>query len=232
MLFAGHQIVVQFRYKMHELHLTNNNIFYTLIVSTNRYLDHLRLLEEKMWGENWVFLREFNFHNILFFIMFVMLFPMPIDSLALISIRIKGRRALEDQGASISKTKRRDQIRSRTKRYKTIAIGTARIGKVSTFYNSLSIFYNSLLDWDQVGKAIKRIRGTFEEKEKEYKTFVTEGVYCWRWHCCRLNKIYHQRWGSHRVGNVYKLGQSWYVGRPSQERLDWGLKLPFDLAGI
>ena len=71
--------------------------------------------------------------------MFVVLFPMPIDSLALISIRIKGRRALEDQGASISKTKRRDQIRSRTKRYKTIAIGTARIGKVSTFYNSLSI---------------------------------------------------------------------------------------------
>ena len=150
MLFAGHQIMVQFRYKMHELHLTNNNIFYTLIVSTNRYLDHLRLLEEKMWGENWVFLREFNFHNILFFIMFVMLFPMPIDSLALISIRIKGRRALEDQGASISKTKRRDQIRSRTKRYKTIAIGTARIGKVFTFYNSL----------------------LFEEKEKEYKTFV------------------------------------------------------------
>ena len=160
MLFAGHQIMVQFRYKMHELHLTNNNMFYTLIVSTNRYLDHLRLLEEKMWGENWVFLREFNFHNILFFIMFVMLFPMPIDSLALISIRIKGRRALEDQGVSISKIKRRDQIRSRIKRYKIIAIGTARIGKVS-------IFYNSLLDWDQVGKAIKRIRGTFEEKEKE-----------------------------------------------------------------
>ena len=141
-----------------------------------------------MWGENWVFLREFNFHNILFFVMFVMLFSMPIDSLALISIRIKGRRALEDQGVSISKIKRRDQIRSRVKRYKIIAIGTARIGKVSIFYNSLSIFYNSLLDWDQVGKAIKRIRGTFEEKEKEYKTFATEGVYCWRWHCCRLNK--------------------------------------------
>ena len=51
MLFAGHQIMVQFRYKMHELHLTNNNMFYTLIVSTNRYLDHLRLLEEKMWGK-------------------------------------------------------------------------------------------------------------------------------------------------------------------------------------
>ena len=74
MLFAGHQIMVQFRYKMHELHLTNNNIFYTLIVSTNRYIDHLRLLEEKMWGENWVFLRELNSHKILFFIMFVMLF--------------------------------------------------------------------------------------------------------------------------------------------------------------
>ena len=134
MLFAGHQIMVQFRYKMHELHLTNNNIFYTLIVSTNRYIDHLRLLEEKMWGENWVFLRELNSHKILFFIMFVMLFPMPIDSLALISIRIKGRRALEDQGVSISKIKRRDQIRSRIKRYKIIAIGTGNIGKLSIFY--------------------------------------------------------------------------------------------------
>ena len=99
-----------------------------------------------------------------------------------------GRREPEDQGVSISKIKRHDEVRSRIKRYKIIAIGTARIGKVSIFYNSLSIFYNSLLDWDQVGKAIKRIRGTFEEKEKEYKTFVTEGVYCWRWHCCRLNK--------------------------------------------
>ena len=119
---------------MHKLHLTTNKISYTVIVSTNRYRDHFRLLEEKMWGENWVFLREFNFHNILFFIMFVMLFPMPIDSLALISIRIKGRRALEDQGASISKTKRRDQIRSRIKRYKIIAIGTGNIGKLSIFY--------------------------------------------------------------------------------------------------
>ena len=79
-------------------------------------------------------MREFNFHNILFFIMFVMLFPMPIDSLALISIRIKGRRALEDQGVSISKIKRRDQIRSRIKRYKIIAIGTGNIGKLSIFY--------------------------------------------------------------------------------------------------
>ena len=53
----------QGRELMHELHLTNN----TLIVSTNRYIDHLRLLEEKMWGENWVFLRELNSHKILFF---------------------------------------------------------------------------------------------------------------------------------------------------------------------
>ena len=57
-----------------------------------------------------------------------------IDSLALISIRIKGRRALEDQGVSISKIKRRDQIRSRIKRYKIIAIGTGNIGKLSIFY--------------------------------------------------------------------------------------------------
>ena len=91
-------------------------------------------------------LERIKFSQHLVFIMFVMLFPMPIDSLALISIRIKGRRALEDQGVSISKIKRRDQIRSRIKRYKIIAIGTARIGKVSIFYNSLSIFYNSLLD--------------------------------------------------------------------------------------
>ena len=50
-----------------------------------------------------------------------------IDSLALISIRIKGRRALEDQGVSISKIKRRGQIRSRIKRYKPV-------GKLSIFY--------------------------------------------------------------------------------------------------
>ena len=36
--------------------------------------------------------------------------------LVLISIRIKGRRALEDQGVSISKIKRRGQIRSRIKK--------------------------------------------------------------------------------------------------------------------
>ena len=52
MLFAGHQIMVQFRYKMHELHWTNNNIFYTLIVSTNRYLDHLRLFRRENVGGN------------------------------------------------------------------------------------------------------------------------------------------------------------------------------------
>ena len=44
-------IFYKFWYKMQKLHLTNNNISYTVIVSTNRYLDHLRLLEEKMWGE-------------------------------------------------------------------------------------------------------------------------------------------------------------------------------------
>ena len=140
-----------------------------------------------MWGENWVFLREFNFHNILFFIMFVMLFPMPIDSLALISIRIKGRRALEDQGVSISKIKRRDQIRSRIKRYKIIAIGTARIGKVSIFYNSPSIFYNSF--WLRPSrKSNQEDQRNIWREGKGIKTFATEGVYCWRWHCCRLNK--------------------------------------------
>ena len=57
-----------------------------------------------------------------------------------------GRREPEDQGVSIAKIKRHDEVRSRIKRYKIIAIGTARIGKVSILYNSLSIFYNSLLD--------------------------------------------------------------------------------------
>ena len=156
-----------------------------------------RILEENMWGGNWVF------NN--------------------------GRREPEDQGVSISKIKRHDEVRSRIKRYKIIAIGTARIGKVSIFYNSLSIFYNSLLDWDQVGKAIKRIRGTFEEKEKEYKTFVTEGVYCWRWHCCRLNKIYHQRWGSHRVGNVYKPGK---IGLRTETPFWLGWYINFEMVGV
>ena len=44
-------IFYKFWYKMHKLHLTTNKISYTVIVSTNRYLDHLRLLEEKMWGK-------------------------------------------------------------------------------------------------------------------------------------------------------------------------------------
>ena len=111
---------------MHDLHLTNNNIFYTLIVSTNRYLDHFRILEEKVWGEIWVFnngrLKE-NPHqrikssqHLVFHYVCDAFFRCLIDSLALISIRIKGRRALEDQGVSISKIKRRGQIRSRIKR--------------------------------------------------------------------------------------------------------------------
>ena len=111
---------------MHELHLTNNNIFYTLIVSTNRYLDHFRILEEKVWGEIWVFnngrLKE-NPHqrikssqHLVFHYVCDAFFRCLIDSLALISIRIKGRRALEDQGVSISKIKRRGQTRSRIKR--------------------------------------------------------------------------------------------------------------------
>ena len=111
---------------MQELHLTNNNIFYTLIVSTNRYLDHFRILEEKVWGEIWVFnngrLKE-NPHqrikssqHLIFHYVCDAFFRCLIDSLALISIRIKGRRALEDQGVSISKIKRRGQTRSRIKR--------------------------------------------------------------------------------------------------------------------
>ena len=111
---------------MHDLHLTNNNIFYTLIVSTNRYLDHFRILEEKVWGEIWVFnngrLKE-NPHqrikssqHLVFHYVCDAFFRCLIDSLALISIRIKGRRALEDQGVSISKIKRRGQIRWRIKR--------------------------------------------------------------------------------------------------------------------
>ena len=55
-----------------------------------------------------------------------------IDPLALISIRIKGRRALEDQGVSISKIKRRGQTGSRIK--KPFAIGIGNIGKLSIFY--------------------------------------------------------------------------------------------------
>ena len=157
---------------MHELHLTNNNIFYTLIVSTNRYLDHFRLLEEKMWGENWVFLKELNLHRLKFakattnsytnlvFRCLWCFFRCLIDSLALISIRIKGRRALEDQGVSISKIKRRDQIRSRIKRYKIIAIGTGNIGKLSIFYKQyIKIRELCPLTWlrPREGKGIKNI---------------------------------------------------------------------------
>ena len=83
-----------------------------------------------------------------------------IDSLALISIRIKGRRALEDQGVSISKIKRRDQIRSRIKRYKIIAIGTGNIGKLSIFYKQyIKIRELCPLTWlrPREGKGIKNI---------------------------------------------------------------------------
>ena len=140
MLFAGHQIMVQFRYKMHELHLTNNNMFYTLIVSTNRYLWSSSAFRRENVGGKLSILERIQFSQHLVFHYVCDALSDAYRLLSFNSIRIKGRRALEDQGASISKTKRRDQIRSRTKRYKTIAIGTARIGKVSTFYNSLSIW--------------------------------------------------------------------------------------------
>ena len=143
---------------MHELHLTNNNIFYTLIVSTNRYLDHFRLLEEKMWGENWVFnngrLKESphqrikSSQHLVFHYVCDAFIRCLIDSLALVlrdfeflfvyysgalSIRIKRRGEPEDQGISVSKIKRYDRIRSRIKRYKIIGIGTAKIGKLFLF---------------------------------------------------------------------------------------------------
>ena len=96
-----------------------------------------------------------------------------------------GRREPEDQGVSISKIKRHDEVRSRIKRYKIIAIGTARIGKVSIFYNSLSIFYNSF--WLRPSrKSNQEDQRNIWREGKGIKTF--EGVYCWRWHCCRLNK--------------------------------------------
>ena len=181
---------------MHDLHLTNNNIFYTLIVSTNRYLDHFRILEEKVWGEIWVFnngrLKE-NPHqrikssqHLVFHYVCDAFFRCLIDSLALISIRIKGRRALEDQGVSISKIKRRGQIRSRIKRshlplvLETLAnflFSISNISKLESF-NSLTCLRTSNKE-DQ--------RNIWREG-KGIKTFAIEGVYCWRWHCCRLNK--------------------------------------------
>ena len=111
-----------FRYRMHEL--------------------HFRILEEKVWGEIWVFnngrLKE-NPHqritssqHLVFHYVCDAFFRCLIDSLALISIRIKGRRALEDQGVSISKIKRRGQTGSRIK--KPFAIGIGNIGKLSIFY--------------------------------------------------------------------------------------------------
>ena len=181
---------------MHELHLTNNNIFYTLIVSTNRYLDHFRILEEKVWGEIWVFnngrLKE-NPHqrikssqHLIFHYVCDAFFRCLIDFLALISIRIKGRRALEDQGVSISKIKRRGQTRSRIKRshlplvLETLAnflFSISNISKLESF-NSLTCLRTSNKE-DQ--------RNIWREG-KGIKTFAIEGVYCWRWHCCRLNK--------------------------------------------
>ena len=97
-----------------------------------------------MWGENWVFnngrLKESphqgikSSQHLAFHYVCDASFRCLIDPLALISIRIKGRRALEDQGVSISKIKRRGQIRSRIKRYKSVAIGTGNIGQLSIFY--------------------------------------------------------------------------------------------------
>ena len=194
---------------------------------------HFRILEEKVWGEIWVFnngrLKE-NPHqrikssqHLIFHYVCDAFFRCLIDSLALISIRIKGRRALEDQGVSISKIKRRGQIRWRIKRshlplvLETLAnflFSISNISKLESF-NSLTCLRTSNKE-DQ--------RNIWREG-KGIKTFAIEGVYCWRWHCCRLNTKYHQRWGSHRVGNVYNFGQSWHVKRLSQERLDWGLKL-------
>ena len=222
---------------MHELHLTNNNIFYTLIVSTNRYLDHFRILEEKVWGEIWVFnngrLKE-NPHqrikssqHLVFHYVCDAFFRCLIDSLALISIRIKGRRALEDQGVSISKIKRRGQIRSRIKRshlplvLETLAnflFSISNISKLESF-NSLTCLRTSNKE-DQ--------RNIWREG-KGIKTFAIEGVYCWRWHCCRLNKIYHQRWGSHRVGNVYKPGK---IGLRTETPFWLGWYINFEMVGV
>ena len=133
--------------------------------------------------------------------MFVMLFfRCLIDSLALISIRIKGRRALEDQGVSISKIKRRGQIRSRIKRYKPVAIGTRNIGKLSIFYKQyitireLQLFY---------------LIGTKRRKRsKKHLPLRGRGSIVGVDIVFALTKKYHQRWGSHCVGNVYKFGQS------------------------
>ena len=76
-------IFYKFWYKMQKLHLTNNNISYTVIVSTNRYLDHFSNIRRKKCGEKIEYsimagykkalIRECNLHNILFVIRFVML---------------------------------------------------------------------------------------------------------------------------------------------------------------
>ena len=157
---------------------------------------HFRILEEKVWGEIWVFnngrLKE-NPHqrikssqHLIFHYVCDAFFRCLIDSLALISIRIKGRRALEDQGVSISKIKRRGQIRSRIKKkplplvLETLAnflFSISNISKLESF-NSLTCLRTSNKE-DQ--------RNIWREG-KGIKTFAIEGVYCWRWHCCRLNK--------------------------------------------
>ena len=149
-----------------------------------------------MWGENWVFnngrLKESphqgiksSQHLVSHYVCDAS-FRCLIDSLALISIRIKGRRALEDQGVSISKIKRRGQTRSRIKRshlplvLETLAnflFSISNISKLESF-NSLTCLRTSNKE-DQ--------RNIWREG-KGIKTFAIEGVYCWRWHCCRLNK--------------------------------------------
>ena len=170
MLFAGHQIMVQFRYKMHELHLTNNNMFYTLIVSTNRYLWSSSAFRRENVGGKLSILERIKSSQ----------------HLVLISIRIKGRRALEDQGVSISKIKRRGQTRSRIKRshlplvLETLANFLFSISNISKLES-----FNSLTRLRTSNKEDQR---NIWREGKGIKTFAIEGVYCWRWHCCRLNK--------------------------------------------
>ena len=190
-----------------------------------------------MWRESWVFnngrLKESphqgikSLQHLVSHYVCDASFRCLIDPLALISIRIKGRRALEDQGVSISKIKRRGQIRSRIKRshlplvLETLAnflFSISNISKLESF-NSLTCLRTSNKE-DQ--------RNIWREG-KGIKTFAIEGVYCWRWHCCRLNKIYHQRWGSHRVGNVYKPGK---IGLRTETPFWLGWYINFEMVGV
>ena len=157
---------------------------------------HFRILEEKVWGEIWVFnngrLKE-NPHqrikssqHLVFHYVCDAFFRCLIDSLALISIRIKGRRALEDQGVSISKIKRRGQIRSRIKK-KPLPLVLETLANFLFFISNISKLesFNSLTCLRTSNKEDQR---NIWREGKGIKTFATVGVYCWRWHCCRLNK--------------------------------------------